>query len=229
MPRPARHSRRRQGPSDRTHHLRYATSIASGCAEPPGGNETSVTIDSRRKADIRAFAKANGMKYTAALRALDSGFRYPMDRAARQFYEQDSRYASEGRANREAFKRTIEFVTDPMTTPEELHARLIRGSRDIDVHDTAALRPDLLPETMYFLVKRGLTGDGPLRIARNPLTDRRTLSLLVREVSAGHEVSLAIVAHPNTDDTLLRRLAHVRGRPEVREAARQEIARRAAS
>lgn len=188
-----------------------------------------MTTDSRRKADIRAFAKANGMKYTTALRALDEGFRYPMDRASQRFYEEDSRYASEGRANREAFKRTIEFVTDPMTTPDELHARLIRGNRDNDVHDTAALRPDLLPETMYFLVKCGLTGDGPMNIARNPRTDRRTLSLLVREVSSGHEVSLAIVAHPNTDDTLLRRLAHVRGRPAVREAARQEIARRAAS
>lgn len=187
-----------------------------------------MTTDSRRKADVRAFAQANGMKYTAALRALDAGFRYPMDRAARRYYEEDSRFASEGATNREAFKRRIEFVTDPLTTPQELHAHLIRGNRDIDVHDTAALRPDLLPETMYFLVKQGLTGDGPLNIARSPRADRRTLSLLIREVSAGHEVSLAIVVHPNTDDTLLRRLAHVRGRPQVREAARQEIARRAA-
>lgn len=188
-----------------------------------------MTSDSRRKAVIRAFAQANGMKYTAALRTLDEGFRYPMDRASQRYYEEDSRYASEGVANREAFKRRIEFVTDPLTSPEELHTHLIRGKRDLDVHDTAALRPDLLPETMYFLVKHGLTGDGPLRIARNPLTDRRTLSLLVREASKGWSVSLAIVAHPNTDDTLLRRLAHVRGRPAVREAARQEIARRAAS
>lgn len=187
-----------------------------------------MTTDSRRKAEIRAFAQANGMKYTAALRALDAGFRYPMDRSAQRYYEEDSRYASEGRLNREAFKRRLEFITDPLTTPEELHANLIRGNRDLDVHDTAALRPDLLPETMYFLVKHGLTGDGPLRVAQDPRADRRTLSLLVREVSKGWSVSLAIVAHPNADDTLLRRLAHVRGRPELREAARQEIARRAA-
>lgn len=188
-----------------------------------------MTTDARRKADIRAFAQANGIKYTAALRALDAGFRYPMDRASKRYYEEDSRYASEGVTNREVFKRRIEFVTDPLTTPEELHRHLIRGKRDLDVHDTAALRPDLLPETMYYLVKHGLTGDGPLCIARNPLTDRRTLSLLIREVSEGWSVSLAIVAHPNADDTLLRRLSVVRGRPIVREAARQEIARRAAS
>lgn len=188
-----------------------------------------MTTDSRRKGDIRAFAQANGLKYTAALRALDDGFRYPMDRASRRYYEEDSKYAPEGRANREAFKRRIEFVTDPLTTPEELHAHLVRGNRDIDVHDTAALRPDLLPETMYFLVKHGLTGDGPLLIARNPRADRRTLSLLVREASKEWSVSLAIVAHPNADDSLLRRLAHVRGRPAVREAARQEIVRRAAN
>lgn len=188
-----------------------------------------MTTDSRRKADIRAFARANGMKYTAALRALDDGFRYPMDRASQRYYEEDSRYASEGAANREKFKRRIEFVTDPLTTPEELHRNLIRGNRDIDVHDTAALRPDLLPETMYFLVKHGLTGEGPLRVARDPRADRRTLSLLMRETTSGHEVCLAIVAHPNADGTLLRRLAHVRGRPTVREAARQEIARRASA
>ena len=188
-----------------------------------------MTTDARRKAAIRAFAQANGMKYTAALRALDAGFRYPMDRASQMYYDADPRYASEGAANRETFKRSIEFVTDPLTSPEELHAHLVRGNRDIDVHDTAALRPDLLPETMYFLVKHGLTGDGPMNIVRNPRTDRRTLSLLMRERTADQDVALVIVTHPNVDDTLLRRLAYTRGRPKVREAARAEIARRAAA
>lgn len=149
-----------------------------------------------------------------------------MDRATRGFYE--ASHALEGPVLREMFRRRIDFVTDPLVSPADLHEHLVNGPSDIDVRDTAALRPDLLTETMYFLVKQGITGDGPASIARNPRADRRTLSLIVGNSQTLSEVLILVVTHPNVDDVLLRRLSKIPGRPVVRKTAKDEVARRAA-
>lgn len=184
-----------------------------------------MTKDASFKAVVRRYAQANNLNYTAALRHIEAGNGYPMDPAAEGYYFEEG--AIEGPVLREMFRRRIDFITNPFTTPEQVHEHLVNGHADIDVRDTAALRSDLLPETLDWLVRKDLSNAGMLAVAQNPKTQTRTLGRIVRRSNLSPADALrAIVDHPNADEALLRRLSKLPGRPEVRELARAVRARR---
>ena len=178
-----------------------------------------MTTNARRKADAHRFALANGVNYTTALRQIDEGYRYPMDRAAERYYRNGSIAGPEDQRH---LRSRLDLVTDPRTTPEELHEHLVRGARDIDVRDTAALRPDLLTETIDFLLREQVTQLAAL--ARQQNASSKALHKIANNSQVSNETLIGMLTHPSADEKLLKKLSKIVARPDVRAAARAVLA-----